>query len=1080
MTCPACGAVPDGSVKFCLQCGTRLAVACATCGTPVVPGARFCGECGAEVTAALPATSAAADAPSSAAVAERRLVSVLFADLVGFTTLSEARDPEETRELLTEYFESARVVISRYGGTVEKFIGDAVMAVWGTPVAHEDDAERAVRSALDLVEAVAVLGEKAGAPGLRARAGVLTGEAAVTLGASDQGMVAGDLVNTAARLQSAAEPGAVFVGEATRHATANSIAYEDAGAHTMKGKAEPVPAFRAVRVLSERRGVGRTGHLEAPFTGRQSELRMLKDFLHAVGAERRPRVVSVMGQGGIGKSRLAWELLKYVDGLSEDIYWHHGRCPAYGDGVSFWALGEMVRARAQITERESPQTAGAKLSDMLAEFVPDEAERRWVEPALRRLLGLDGGDDRASGNPETYFAAWRTFFERIAARGTTALVFEDLQWADPGLLDFLEHLLEWSRGHPIYVVALTRPELVERRPGWGTGWRNFTSLNLEPLSDDAMRELLEGLVPGLPEDVSARIRERAEGVPLYAVETIRKLLADGRLEAEGSVFRPVGDLSVLAVPETLHALVASRLDALPAVDRSIVQEASVLGKTFTLGALADISAHPQESWERKLRELVRRELFVLDVDPRSPERGQYGFVQDLVREVAYGTLSRRDRRRIHLAAARHFEQHQDEEIAGVIASHYLEAYRAQPDGPDGETVAEAARAALWAAAERALRLGSHDGALSYFRQALEVARDDADRVELHLAAGRAATEVNRDADADAHVSGAIELARRRGDRLAELRAVTLQGLVRISLGHSDAAVEPLERAARDFEDHEATAEYVELTDALSRAYMRTGRHDDSLRWADRGLREAERREMSRVNLELLVTRATVLGVKGRLKEAVATLIGARALAASAGFVDIEARAVINLGFVWSNDDLRAGLQVSREGAETALRMGLRSFLAYMVGNGAECGFQVGEWDVVEDLLDRAIAVETEDAATGYLRGWRTRLAAARAQPYRADLDIFLSSTPQDDPQGRAAVADLEAFLALAEGRLTDARSTGAALDEPTVWTSAELLVPGRAAMWERDAGPLRGLAARLDGEPGRVVAAFRAELLAGA
>ncbi len=776
MTCPSCGTDNPDAAKFCISCGARLAPACPSCGTQVVLGARFCAECGTGIADPAPGEAAAsgpvAASTDSGPVAERRLVSVVFADLVGFTTLSEDRDPEETRELLTEYFDTTRVVIERYGGTVEKFIGDAVMAVWGTPVAHEDDAERAVRSALELVDAVRAIGARTGVAGLQARAGVLTGEAAVTLGASNQGMVAGDLVNTAARLQSSADPGSVFVGDATQHATAESIGYEPAGSLTVKGKSEPVVAHRAVRVLAKRRGSGRPDQLEAPFTGRQVELRTLKNFLHVTGEEKRARLVSVMGQGGIGKSRLAWELQKYIDGLTENVYWHHGRCPAYGEGVSFWALGEMVRSRAGILEGEPAELAGKKLTDTVVEFVPDEHEGRWVESALRELLGLDGGAGETSGRKrETLFAAWRTFFERIAERGTTALVFEDLHWADSGLIDFVEHLLEWSRHQPLYVVTLARPELLDRRPGWGAGRRNFTSLDLEPLSDDAMRELLGGLVPGLPAEVAGRILERAEGVPLYAVETIRMLLAEGRIEPAGGSFRPVGDLTVLAVPETLHALVAARLDGLPGADRALVQEASVLGRTFTLLACADVSGRDPADLEPRLRDLVRRELFVLDVDPRSPERGQYGFVQELVREVAYGTLARRDRQRLHLAAARHFEEHGDDEIAGVLATHYLAAYRAGPEGADGEAVGNLAVRALRAAAERASRLGSTVVALDYLERALEVTTTEADLLALHLAAGEAATDGGRDAAARGHLSAAIDLTRAGGDRQGVRRSL---------------------------------------------------------------------------------------------------------------------------------------------------------------------------------------------------------------------------------------------------------------------------------------------------------------------
>jgi class 3 adenylate cyclase len=350
-TCSNCGAENPATQKFCGECGTALAANCSSCGATNPPGQRFCGECGSALAADVPAaTRAAVGAAQTAPVAERRLVSVLFADLVGFTTLSEARDAEEVRELLSRYFESCKRLISLYGGTVEKFIGDAAMAVWGAPTAQEDDAERAVRAALDLVAMVAALGQELGARELAARAGVLTGEAAVTLGAEGEGMVAGDLVNSASRIQSAAEPGHVLVGERTRRATEAAIAYEAAGSHELKGKAEPVPLFRALRVIGSRGGALRSEGLEPPFVGRERELRLVKELFHASAEEKKANLVSVVGIGGIGKSRLSWEFEKYVDGLIEDVWWHRGRCLAYGEGVAYWALAEMVRMRCGIVE----------------------------------------------------------------------------------------------------------------------------------------------------------------------------------------------------------------------------------------------------------------------------------------------------------------------------------------------------------------------------------------------------------------------------------------------------------------------------------------------------------------------------------------------------------------------------------------------------------------------------------------------------------------------------------------------------------------------------------------------------------
>src|SRR3990170_3419856 len=324
------------------------------------------------------------------------------------------------------------------------------MAVWGAPTAREDDAERAVRAALDLVGAVRSLG-----PAIQARVGVLTGEAAVTLGATNQGMVAGDLVNTAARLQGVAEPGTVLVGEATRRAAERAIVFEAIGDHSLKGKTSPVPAWQALRVVAQRGGQGRADSLEAPFVGRDEELRQLKEVLHAVGRERRPRLVSITGPGGIGKSRLVCELEKYVDGVSEAIFWHRGRSPSYGEGITFWALGEMIRRRAQLTEEDGEDATRAGIAAMLDDFIPDASERERIGPALLTLLGVE---DAPPGGRDALFPAWRLFFERIAEKGTTVLVFEDLQWADTGLLDFIDHMLDWSRSLPVVIITLARPE----------------------------------------------------------------------------------------------------------------------------------------------------------------------------------------------------------------------------------------------------------------------------------------------------------------------------------------------------------------------------------------------------------------------------------------------------------------------------------------------------------------------------------------------------------------------------------------------------------------------------------------------
>src|SRR5438445_6217586 len=822
VVCGVCGTSNEAGRKFCAECGSRLGVICAVCGTANPAIAKFCGECGSTLQPDAAATAAELAATTRGSTgehaAERRLVSVLFVDLVGFTTLSQDRDPEETRELLTRYVDMARGIIERHGGTVEKFIGDAVMAVWGAPVAHEDDAERAVRSALELVADVPSIAE--GGQTLQARAGVLTGEAAVTIGAVGQGLVAGDLVNTASRLQSTAAPGTVLVGEATFHAASTAIAFEPAGDQALKGKAAPVPAWRAVAVVARRGGSGRAAILEPPFVGRDDELRLLKDLFEATARERKSRLVTVIGQAGIGKSRLAWEFEKYLDGVVDTAYWHEGRSPSYGEGISYWALAEMVRRRAGIAEGDDDATIRRRLGATLDEFIVDPAERRWIEPRLSGLLGLA---ELPTEGREELFAAWRTFFERMAGVAPVVMVFSDLQWADQGLLDFVEDLLRWARTAPIFVVASARPELLERRPSFGEGVRTVTRLNLEPLSDEAMQQLLEGVVPGLPAAALRSMVQRAEGIPLYAVETVRMLLDRELLVAGESGYRLTSELPQLGVAETLQALIASRLDANRPEDRGLLLDASVLGQSFTVDALAAVAGVEPSDLTDRLDRLVRRELLTVEADLRSPERGQYQFVQALVREVAYQNLAKADRRQRHVAAARYFEGLGSEELAGVLASHYLAAYQSSRPGEEADALASQARIALQAAAERASTLHSHRQALSHLEQALTVTTDPAEKAVLHLRATESADAVGADVIGQRHAQEARDLFRSVGDANGALRAATWFGRHQTTSRLEPAAIAPFEEAIAEAEPIRDSAEYAEALAELSRVYMLTER-----------------------------------------------------------------------------------------------------------------------------------------------------------------------------------------------------------------------------------------------------------------
>jgi len=1049
VNCASCGTANESGRRFCRECGGPLLAACPSCGAANAPDAKFCGDCGA----GLPGSARASDADGRAVgpgpagsdrVAERRLVSVLFADLVGFTPFAEKRDAEETRELLTRYFEVAREVIERHAGVVEKFIGDAVMAVWGAPMAREDDAERAVRAALELVDAVRGLG-----PTIQARAGVLTGEAAVTLGATNQGMVAGDLVNTAARLQSAAEPGTVLVGEATQRASAAAIVFEAMGPATLKGKQAPVAAWRALRVVAERGGRGRSDALEAPFVGRDTELRLLKDLFHAAAREGHPRLVSVTGQGGIGKSRLAWEFLKYVDGLLETVWWHSGRSPAYGEGIAFWALGEMVRSRAGLVETDDEATTRARIAETVAQFVPDETEGRWIETALLTLLGVG---ELGPGGSEQLFAAWRTFFERIALGGPVVLVFEDLHWADPGLLGFIEHLLEWAREAPIFVATLARPELLERRPDWGAGRRGLVSIALEPLPDEAMRELLAGLVPGLPEGALATIVRRADGIPLYAVETVRMLVAEGRLVAEEGRYRPAGDLSALAIPETLQALIAARLDALSPADRALLQDAAVLGQSFTLAGLGAVSGIGETELEPRLRALTRRELLSQEVDPRSPERGQFAFVQALIREVAYNTLARADRKTRHLAAARFLESLETDELAGGLAAHYLAAHDNAPAGPESDALAAQARVALRAAADRAVALGAQEQALAHLRRAIEIAVDPAEEADLLERAGRSAIASFERDEAISLLERAVELQRRRGDRSGVVRALTALGRTQVEGLRSELAIPTLEAADAEFADLGEAEDLALLRVELSRAYFMHGEAARAIVAAEAVLPTMEKLGRVPAIAELLITKGSAMATVGRLREGTAVLRGGLVVAQEHGLAASELRARINLSAIAAFDDPRTGLAVGRDGLELANRLGIRGRAASLLGNIIGLAMAAGEWNWAIRTHDEAAAREPDPLLRAAMFGVISRPGIHRGtigEPEVAEFEAMMAG--ETDPNLRANVADVRAGLDHSEGRFLEAyTSWRAQADEDPFSAAGSLWDAADAALWMRD------------------------------
>ncbi|MDQ3553534.1 MAG: hypothetical protein M3395_03875, partial [Chloroflexota bacterium] len=719
----------------------------------------------------------------------------------------------------------------------------------------------------------------------------------------------------------------------------------------------------------------------------------------------------------------------------------------------------MVRRRAGLLESDDEPTTRARVRETMDEWLPDGPDRAGVEHALLVLLGLE---ETPSGGRDQLFAAWRTFFESVAQRGPAVLLFEDLQWADNGLLDFIDHLLEWSRDQPIYIVTLARPELLDRRPDWGAGRRNFLALSLEPLPEGAMRQMLAGLVPGLPERAVSSILARADGVPLYAVETVRMLVTEGRLETSGGTYRPTGDLTDLAVPESLHGLIAARLDALDPAARALIQDGAVLGQTFSITALAALTGQTAEELEPRLRALVRREILSVDSDPLSPERGHHGFTQGLIREVAYATLARKDRRARHLAAARYFESLGDEEIAGALASHYLDAYRASPEGAEADAVGIQARLALRGAADRAAGLGSYDQAITYLEQALAVTVDEADRADLLERIGRSAHALGHYDHAESVLSGAIASHRARGDASGVARATAQLASALLSGRRTDDAITLLEGAQAESTLPGSDRGVIEQAAQLARAYMYKEEGDQAVQAADRALIMAERLDLLPIVADLLITKGSSLSGLGRLREGVGLMEAGQRLAEGAGLVETSLRAMVNLSGVLPAIDPRAALSLGQTGFESARRLGQRSMAMVILGNTAEVAVMAGDPDWAIKEVDDALSLELDRSDRVRTLGNRLQLLAFRGDAHH-DALAELEELSASDPDAQVRVTNLSAsvWLAIAGGRAEAAHAaaseivTLSALNAPPNY-----ILAARAALTLHDAARAR---AALDG-----------------
>ena len=981
-TCAACAAGDQlEGARFCHACGAAQACACSSCGTTLASGARFCSNCGTSQPGG--AGQALAAAPPAAPVSERKITSVLFGDLVGFTTISEHRDHEETRELLTRYFDEARRIIGRYGGTVEKFIGDAVMAVWGVPVAHEDDAERAVRAGLELTRMVSDLGDDVGLSGLAIRVGVVTGEVAVTIGAQGQGMVAGDSVNTASRVQAAAEPGAVWVDETTRLLTTAAITYQDVGSHTLKGKLDPVPLWSVRAVVAAVGGHQRADGLEAPHVGTDRELRLMKELFHATHDSGRPSLLIVDGEAGLGKTRLGWEFFKYVDGLTMETRWHQGKCMAYGEGATYLALAEAVRGRLGQVELDGDADLGERIHAGLLRYVPEIGEREWLAPRLEALLGTGSVGTFVR---EDLFAAWVTFLERAGDGRPVVLLIDDAQHADEGLLAFLEYLLS-AASFACFVAVLTRPGLIEEHPGLVTN-RRSTVVHISSLEPSDMSTLISGLVVGLPDDVLASLVERAEGVPLYAVETVRSLIDRDLVLPRGGQYvladASALDLQQLTAPASLQAIVAARLDKLTAVQRRVVNAACLYGSAFSREAIATLATDLPEV-DDVLETLVRQQILSKETSRLSSDLGKFKFVQSVVRQVCYSTLSRHDRKRGHLLVARYFEESQETDVDAIVARHYIGAVEAVPGAPDIPELEQFAVTCLLRAASRATALGVPGEAQGHLERALQHVEAGDSRAPIQLELARAFFNVGRFDECAALALEVTEAFDAAGDEISAAAAAAVAADAMHRRG-SRVDAQAIARPRWDALQGNRQAARALLALAHPLSADPSGAYD----WAvlQRRIQLAEKLGDPGQIAACLTTMSLAYSTSGALAVA-RTLMQASADLAREHHLPVAlARALVNLTSDAMQFDTRQAVVHGREAVDVGRRAGIATWRSFASVNLLLALWLEGDWDEAEALLSEPGSMwddenhRTAIAVQGWIRHARGESAELLRQPQR--------------------------------------------------------------------------------------------------
>jgi class 3 adenylate cyclase/tetratricopeptide (TPR) repeat protein len=989
---------------------------CPSCGADMPEGFAFCGRCGAPL-------------PSAPDLEERRVVTVLFCDLAGFTARSDRADPEDVRALLRPYHARLRYEIERFGGTLDKFIGDGVMAVFGTPVAHEDDPERAVRCGLAIQQAVADLNQAQVDLALKVRVGITTGEAVIAADRHQSETVVGDVVNTASRLEGVAPVGGVVVGEPTFRATRPIFDYQALVPVRVKGKAEPLSVWRAISARSRLGVVSDQGPV-TPFLGRAPELEQLQASFMRTRDEASVQLVTIVGEPGVGKSRLVREFHAFVDSQPDLITWRQSHCLPYGEGISFWALGEIFKAHAGILEFDTPSAAAAKVADAVAAVIDDHAEHQWLVARLAPLLGLAGAMGTTRGTPEREeaFTAWRRFLEAAAARRPLVVVLEDLHWADDAMLAFIQHLVEDSSDVPLLVVGTARLELYDQAPDWGRLAGRATTIRLAPLSDGDTARLLGSLLGQavLAAELQVSLLEQVGGNPLYAEQVCRMLEERGLLERDGGV-RHLRPDALAGMPDSIQALIAARLDTLSPERRALLQNAAVIGTVFWSGALLAASGRDPSVIQADLEDLATRAFIRPAPDSSVAGQMQYAFWHPLTREVAYGQLPRRARIHKHRAVAQWIERVAGERVtdhAELLTYHYLTALelaRTVRAADEITRLQEPARRALVLAGDRAMDLDV-TRADSHYQRALEMhSPDDPQRAMVLAKAAQTAVQLGSLQDAERQYREAISRFRTQGDALQAGDALSgladvlwQRGLPTDARQTLRAAIQLLER---EIPGPELASAYVQMA-LLS---LISGRPNYALEWVGKIMVLADRLGADDIRQKALQMRGPArfdvgdLGGLDDLREAVE-------LCLRLGLGRETARAYINLSELLSRQEgPAAALEANQLGRRVCEERGITDLALVCDVEIAECLANLGHWSRALRAVDEFLGhIEAEassyfvvlgQAAKAFILVWRGDLEQAALL-----VDEFLPrASPIGDLQVLARVFPVAGIVKQAEG-----------------------------------------------------------------